>query len=199
MELEIPILRKESLTVIRNTILLVSDEMMIGIPPNEVSDRLLSLFSSPLIEKDDILYPDFVGDRVLNEDIGIFCHPVPACTVFAFRADWQDVDTALEIAYIKRNDTTMREVSLIGMYAPILSRYPDFVRSIFDETVWEELPVLTHETFHFYVENLGVYVNEQTIPYLGQKYNTIIDLSTAGCEEWCSMLASHWNSARDRQ
>ena len=70
------------------------------------------------------------------------------------------------------NDPTEREVSLIGMYSEHSSKYPSLIRSLFQETFWEELPVMTHETFRFYIENLGMYVTMLAIPNLGDKYNT---------------------------
>lgn len=176
--------------MIRNTVLLVSDEAMPQDPSNEVPSRLLSLFTSPVIGNDNIVYPDFIGEHPLIENIGAFTRPVSGCTAFAFRADWQNVDTPLEIAYIRANDITRREGSLIGMYTENIPVYPAFVRSIFDSTVWEELPVLTHETFRFYLENLGMYATMQAIPYIGEKYNTKVHLSTAGFEEWCSIMAA---------
>lgn len=174
----------------RNTVLLVSDEAMPNDPHNEVPDRLLSLFTSPVIQRDDIIYPDFVDGKALIEDIGIFRDPIPRCTAFAFRADWQDVNNDLEIAYIKMNGSTERAVSLIGMYSEHSSKYPYPIRSLFQETFWEKLPVMTHETFRFYIENLGMYVTMLAIPDLGDKYNTKIGLSTAGFEEWCPIMAS---------
>ena len=176
----------------RNTILLVSDEAMPNDLHDEVPSRLLSLFTSPVIGRDDIDYPDFVGEdvNVQIENIGEFRYPIPQCTAFAFRADWQDVNNDLEIAYIKMNDPTEREVSLIGMYSEHSSIYPSPIRSLFDETFWENLPVMTHETFRFYIENLGMYVIMLAIPDLGDKYNTKIGLSTAGFEEWCPIMAS---------
>ena len=176
----------------RNTILLVSDEAMPNDPHDEVPSRLLSLFTSPVIGRDDIVYPDFVGEdvNVRIGDIGIFEDPIPRCTAFAFRADWKDVNNDLEIAYIKMNDPTEREVSLIGMYSEHSPIYPSPIKSLFDDTFWEKLPVMTHETFRFYIENLGMYVTMLAIPDLGDKYNTKIGLSTAGFEKWCSIMAS---------
>lgn len=176
----------------RNTILLVSDEAMPNDSPNEVPGRLLSLFTSPVIKKDSIVYPDFVGEdvNVPIGDIGEFRNPIPRCTAFAFRSDWQDVNIDLEIAYVKMNDTTEREVSLIGMYSERSSIYPSPIKSLFNDTFWENLPVMTHETFLFYIENLGMYVTMLAIPHLGDKYNTKISLSTAGFEEWCPIMAS---------
>ena len=176
----------------RNTILLVSDEAMPNDLHDEVPSRLLSLFTSPVIGRDDIVYPSFVdekGDAPI-EEIGVFRNPIPRCTAFAFRSDWQDVDNDLEIAYFKMNDTTKREVSLIGMYSEHSSKYPSLIKSLFDETFWEELPEMTHETFQFYMENLGMYVAMLAIPDLADKYNTKIGLSTAGFEEWCPIMAS---------
>ena len=178
--------------MIRNTVLLVSDEAMPNDPHSEVPGRLLSLFTSPVIKKDNIVYPDFVGEDVdvpMNS-IGEFRYPIPRCTAFGFRSDWQDVNNDLEIAYVKMNDTTKREVSLIGMYSEHSSIYPPPIKSLFDETFWEKLPVMTHETFRFYIENLGMYVTMLAIPDLGDKYNTKISLSTAGFEEWCPIMAS---------
>ena len=63
------------------------------------------------------------------------------------RSDWQDDNNDLEIAYVKMNDTTKREVSLIGMYSEHSSIYPPPIRSLFDDTFWDKLPVMTHETF----------------------------------------------------
>ena len=48
----------------RNTILLVSDEAMPNDLHDEVPNRLLSLFTSPVIGRDDIVYPDFVKKDV---------------------------------------------------------------------------------------------------------------------------------------
>ena len=175
--------------MIRKTILLVSDEAMPNDLHNEVPNRLLSLFTSPVIKKDDIVYPDFIGEDA-PESIGVFKDPIPRCTAFAFRADWQDVNNDLEIAYVKMNDTTERAVSLIGMYSAHSLQYPPPIKSLFDETFWEKLPVLTHETFRFYIENLGMYVTMMAIPDLADKYNTKISLSTAGFEEWCPIMAS---------
>ena len=174
----------------RNTILLISNEAMPNDPHDEVPARLLSLFTSPVIKRDNIVYPDFDREDVRIEDSGVFRNPIPLCTAFAFRADWQDINIDLEIAYVKMNDPTERAVSLIGMYSEHSSIYPPPIRSLFDETFWEELPVLTHETFRFYIENLGMYVTMMAIPNLGDKYNTKIGLSTAGFEEWCPIMAS---------
>ena len=176
--------------MIKNTILLVSDEAMPEDPYNEVPSRLFSLFTSPVIKMDDIVYPSFVGEDTQIENTGVFSRPILGCTAFAFRADWQDVKTELEIAYVKMNDTTGREVSLIGMYSEHSSKYPSFIENIFDGTFWEELPVMTHETFHFYLENLGMYVTMLAIPDLAEKYNTKIGLSCHGYEKWCSIMAS---------
>jgi hypothetical protein len=175
-----------------NTILLVSDEAMPNDLHDEVPSRLLSLFKSPVIGRDDIVYPDFVGEDVdvPLDSIGEFRDPIPRCTAFAFRSDWQDVDNDLEIAYVKNNDTPERIVSLIGMYSEHSSIYPSLIKSLFDDTFWEELPVMTHETFRFYMENLGMYVAMLAIPDLGEKYNTKISLSTAGFKEWCSIMDS---------
>ena len=174
----------------RNTILLVSDEAMPNDLHNEVPSRLLSLFTSPVIRPEPSIYPDFVGNSVSIESIGKFKNPIPGCTAFAFRADWQDVDIDLEIAYVKMNDATETAVSLIGMYSDNSSIYPLSIKSLFNETFWQELPVLTHETFRFYIENLGMYVTMMAIPDLGDKYSTQIGLSTAGFDEWCRIIAS---------
>ena len=178
--------------MIRKTILLVSDEAMPNAPHDEVPDRLLSLFTSPVIEKGNIVYPDFVGEDVdvPIDSIGEFRDPIPRCTAFAFRSDWQDVNNDLEIAYFKNNDTPERIVSLIGMYSEHSSKYPPPIKSLFDDTFWEKLPVMTHETFQFYMENLGMYVAMLAIPDLADKYNTKIGLSTAGFKEWCSIMDS---------
>ena len=176
--------------MIRNTVLLVSDEAMPNDPHNEVPDRLLSLFTSPVIRPEPNVYPDFVREKASIESIGVFRNLIPRCTVFAFRSDWKDVSDDLEIAYVKMNDPTERAVSLIGMYSEHSSIYPSPIRSLFDETFWGELPVMTHETFRFYIENLGMYVTMLAIPDLGDKYNTKISLSTAGFEEWCPIMAS---------
>ena len=176
--------------MIRNTILLVSDEAMPNDRHDEVPDRLLSLFTSPVIRPEPEVYPDFVGDSVPIESIGVFRDPIPRCTAFAFRSDWQDVSDGLEIAYVKMNDPTEKAVSLIGMYSEHSSIYPSPIRSLFDETFWKGLPVMTHETFRFYIENLGMYVTMMAIPDLAGKYNTKISLSTAGFEEWCPKMAS---------
>ena len=174
----------------KNTVLLVSDEAMPQDPPDEVHSRLLSLFTSPVIKDDNIVYPDFVGEDAPIESIGVFRYPIPQCTAFAFRADWQEVNNDLEIAYVKMNDATERAVSLIGMYSENSSTYPSPIRSLFDEAFWRGLPVMTHETFRFYIENLGMYVTMLAIPDLGNKYNTQIGLSTAGFDEWCPIMAS---------
>ena len=178
--------------MIKKTILLVSDEAMPNDPHDEVPSRLQSLFTSPFIERDDFDYPDFVGENtnVQIGDIGVFKDPIPRCTAFAFRADWQDADNGLEIAYIKINDPTEREVSLIGMYSERSLKYPPPIKSLFDGKFWENLPIMTHETFQFYIENLGMYVILLAIPDLGDKYNTKISLSAAGFEEWCPTMAS---------
>ena len=177
----------------KKTILLVSDEAMLDDPHDEVPSRLLSLFTSPVIKRDDIVYPDFVGEDVnvpMGGNIGVFEDPIPRCTAFAFRSDWQDVNNDLEIAYVKMNDPAERAVSLIGMYSEHSPIYPPPIKSLFDDTFWDELPVITHETFRFYIENLGMYVTMLAIPSLGDKYNTKIGLSTAGFEEWCPIMAS---------
>ena len=175
---------------IRNTILLVSDEAMPNDPHDEVPDRLLSLFTSPVIKHDNIVYPDFDREVARIEDTGVFRNPIPRCTAFAFRADWQEVDNDLEIAYVKMNDATERAVSLIGMYSEHSSIYPPPIKSLFDETFWKGLPVMKHETFRFYIENLGMYVTMMAIPDLGNKYSTQIGLSTAGFDKWCRIMAS---------
>ena len=175
---------------IKKTILLVSDEAMPNDYHDEVPDRLLSLFTFPVIRGNDIVYPDFIGEDVSIENIGKFRDPIPQCTAFAFRSDWQDVNNDLEIAYVKMDDPTQRAVSLIGLYSEHSLKYPSPIKSLFDETLWKELPVMTHETFRFYIENLGMYVTMLAIPDLGDKYNTKIGLSTAGCEEWCPIMAS---------
>ena len=175
---------------IKKTILLVSDEAMPNDYHSEVPDRLLSLFTSPVIRGHDIVYPDFIGEGVPIEKIGKFEDPIPRCTAFAFRADWQDVNLDLEVAYVKMNDATERAVSLIGLYSEHSPKYPFPIKSIFDETFWKELPVMTHGTFRFYIENLGMYVTMLAIPDLGEKYNTKIGLSTANFEEWCPIMVS---------
>ena len=175
--------------MIKNTILLVSDEAMPKDLYNEVPSRLLSLFTSPVIKRNDIVYPDFVGENAQIENIGEFSRPIPACTAFAFRANWQDVNMDLEVAYIKMNDATETEVSLIGLYSEHSSKYPYPIHSIFEGTFWEKLPVLTHETFRFYIENLGMYATMLAIPDLADKYNTKIGLSTANFKEWCPIMA----------
>ena len=185
--------------MIKNTILLVSDEAMPKDLYNEVPGRLLSLFTSPVIGRDDIVYPDFVGEDVQIENIGTFSRPIPACTVFAFRADWQDVNIDLEIAYVKMNDAAERAVSLIGMYSEHSLKYPYPIKITFDGTPWKELPVMTHETFRFYMENLGMYVTMLAIPDLADKYNTKIGLSTANFEEWCSIMASQFPFTEEAQ
>ena len=176
--------------MIRNTVLLVSDEAMPNDLHNKVPSRLLSLFTSPVIQNDDIVYPDFNKKNVPIKSIGVFRDPIPRCTAFAFRADWQKVNIDLEIAYVKMNDTTEREVSLMGMYSEHSLKYPPSIKSLFDEPFWKKLPVMTHETFLFYIENLGMYVTMLAIPDLADKYNTKIRLSAAGFEEWCSIMAS---------
>lgn len=172
--------------MVRNTILLVSDEAMPNDIHDDVPNRLLSLFKSPVIKSDGIVYPDF--DPI--ESIGEFRDPIPQCTAFAFRSEWKDINIDLEIAYIKMDDPTERAVSLIGMYSEHSSIYPSSIKSLFDEAFWEELPVMTHETFRFYIENLGMYVTMLAIPDLGDKYNSKMRLSTAGFEEWCNIIAS---------
>ena len=172
------------------TILLVSDEAMPNDHHEEVPSRLLSLFTSPVIEMDHNGYPDFVGKDAQIEDIGVFEDPIPNCTAFAFRSDWQDANSDLEIAYYKMKDPNKRIVSLIGMYSEDSPKYPSLIRSLFADTFWDNLPVITHETFRFYLENLGMYVTIFAIPDLAGKYNTKIGLSTAGFEEWCSIMAS---------
>lgn len=176
--------------MIKKTVLLTSDEAMPDGTFGEIPDRFLSLFTSPVIHREDITYPDFVGEEASIEEIGKFTRPIQGCTVFAFRSDWQDIDIALEVAYIKGNHTDNRETSLIGMYAEDSPKYPDFIKGVFDRTSWEQLPVLTHETFRFYIDNLGMYVTMQAIPYLGAKYHTKIGLSTHGYEEWCPTMNS---------
>ena len=182
----------EPMDTIKNTILLVSDEAMPNDLHDEVPGRLLSLFRSPVIGKDNIIYPSFVDEDedILIESIGEFRNPIPRCTAFAFRSDWQDVNNDLEIAYVKMNDPSERIVSLIGMYSEHSSEYPSPIRSLFDDTFWDKLPVMTHETFRFYIENLGMYVTMLAIPDLGDKYDTKIGLSAAGFEEWCSVMAT---------
>lgn len=172
------------------TILLVSDEAMPNDLHDEVPDRLLSLFTSPVIEKEHNGYPDSVGKDIPIEEIGVFRDPIPNCTAFAFRSDWQDDNSDLEIAYYKMNDPNKRIVSLIGMYSEHSSKYPSPIKSLFEDSFWEELPEMPHETFRFYLENLGMYVTIFAIPDLAGKYNTKIGLSTAGFEEWCSIMAS---------
>ena len=176
--------------MIKKTVLLISDDTMPDDTFNEIPARLLSLFTSPVIYRDDITYPDFVGEGTSIEEIGEFTRPIQGCTVFAFRSDWQDIDTALEVAYIKENHTDNQGISLIGMYSEDSPEYPDFVKGVFERTPWEQLPVLTHETFRFYIDNLGMYVTMQAIPYLGVKYHTKIGLSTHGYEEWCPTMNS---------
>lgn len=176
--------------MIKKTVLLISDETMPDDTFEEIPDRFLSLFTSPVIHRDDIRYPNFVGEGVSTEKIGKFTRPIQGCTVFAFRSDWQDVNTVLEVAYIKENHTDNREISLIGMYSEDSSIYPDFIKSVFENTPWEQLPVLTHETFRFYIDNLGMYVTMQAIPYLGTKYNRKIGLSFHGFKEWCPTMNS---------
>ena len=175
---------------IKKTILLVSDEAMPNDYHDEVPDRLLSLFTSPVIRKDDIAYPDFVGESVPIEKIGAFSDPIPRCTAFAFQADWKDVNVELEIAYVKMNDKTERTVSLIGLYSEHSREYPPEINSLFHETFWKELPAMTHESFRFYIENLGMYVTMLAIPDLGDKYNTKIGLSTSNFKEWCPIMDS---------
>lgn len=176
-----------------NTILLVSDEAMPTDRHDEVPDHLLSLFRSPVIEKDHNGYPDFVEEEAPIEEIGVFRDPIPNCTAFAFRSDWQDANSDLEIAYYKMKDPNKRIVSLIGMYSEHSSKYPSPIKSLFEDTFWDKLPVITHETFRFYLENVGMYVTMLAIPDLADKYNTKIGLSTAGFEEWCSIMASKLN------
>lgn len=176
--------------MIKKTALLISDEAVPDETFEEIPDRFLSLFTSPVIQRDDITYPDFAGEGTSIEKIGEFTRPIHKCTVFAFRSDWQDVDTELEIAYIKDNNMDKREISLIGMYSEDSPKYPDFLKDVFENTPWDQLPVLTHETFRFYVDNLGMYVTMQAIPYLGAKYNTKIGLSSYGFKEWCPTMNS---------
>ena len=176
--------------MIKKTALLISDEAMPDDTFEEIPDRFLSLFTSPVIHRDDIRYPNFVGKGVSIEKIGEFTRPIQGCTVFAFRSDWQDVNTVLEVAYIKENHTDNRKISLIGMYSEDSSIYPNFIKSVFEKTSWEVLPVLTHETFRFYLDNLGMYITMQAVPYLGTKYNTKIGLSSYGFKEWCPTMNS---------
>ena len=172
------------------TILLVSDEAMPNDRHDEVPSRLLSLFMSPVIKDDNIVYPDFVEEDTSIANIGEFREPIPGCTAFAFRSDWQEDNNDLEIAYFKMNDPNKREVSLIGMYSEHSPKYPSPIKSLFYDTFWDKLPGMTHETFRFYIENLGMYVTMFAIPDLGDKYDTKIGLSTAGFEDWCSIMAS---------
>lgn len=177
--------------MVKNTVLLISDETMPDETFAEIPARFLSLFTSPVIQRDDIKYPDFVGEDVSIEKIGEFTRPTHKCsTVFAFRSDWQDVNTVLEVAYIKTNHTDNRKISLIGMYSEDSPKYPDFIKDVFESTSWEQLPVLTHETFRFYVDNLGMYATMQAVPYLATKYNTKIGLSAYGFKEWCPTMSS---------
>lgn len=176
--------------MIKKTVLLISDQAMPDDTFEEVPARFLSLFTSPVIQRDDITYPDFVGEDVSIEEIGEFTRPIQGYTVFAFRSDWQDVNTVLELAYIKENCTDKQEISLIGMYSEDSPKYPYFIKDVFENTPWDQLPVLTHETFRFYVDNLGMYVTMQAIPYLGAKYNTKIGLSAHGFKEWCPTINS---------
>ena len=176
--------------MIKKTVLLISDEAMPDDTFQDIPARFLSLFTSPVIQKDDITYPDFAGEGAAVEKIGEFTRPIPECTVFAFQSDWQDVDTELELAYIKDNHTDEQEISLIGMYSENSPKYPYFIKGVFESTPWEQLPVLTHETFRFYVDNLGMYVTMQAVPYLGAKYNTKIGLSSHGLKEWCPTMNS---------
>lgn len=173
-----------------NTILLVSDEAMPNVLHEEVPNRLKTLFTSPVIDKERNGYPDSVGKDIPIEKIGEFRDPIPNCTAFAFRSDWQDANSDLEIAYYKMNDPNKRIVSLIGMYSEHSSKYPSLIKRLFEDTFWDKLPVMTHETFRFYLENVGMYVTMLAIPDLADKYNTKIGLSTAGFEEWCSIMAS---------
>jgi hypothetical protein len=175
--------------MIKKTVLLISDEAMPDDTFEEIPARFLSLFTSPVIQRDDIRYPDFAENGASIEEIGEFTRPIQGCTVFAFRSDWQDINTELEVAYIKENHTD-KEISLIGMYSEDTPKCPDFIKSVFESTPWEQLPVLTHETFRFYMDNLGMYVTMQAIPYLGAKYSTKIGLSTHGYEEWCPTMNS---------
>ena len=179
--------------MIKKTVLLISDEVMPDDTFEEIPARFLSLFTSPVIHRDDITYPDFVGESVSIEKIGKFTRPIQGCTVFAFRSDWQDVNTELEVAYIKENHTD-KEISLISMYSEDSPKYPYFIKSVFEGTPWEQLPVLTDETFRFYMDNLGMYVTMQAIPYLGTKYNTKIGLSSHGFKEWCPTMNSVFSS-----
>ena len=50
-----------------NTILLVSDEAMPNDLHDEVPSRLLSLFTSPVIGRDGIVYPDFVEKMLMSQ------------------------------------------------------------------------------------------------------------------------------------
>lgn len=179
--------------MIKKTVLLISDEAMPDNTFEEIPARFLSLFTSPVIHRDNITYPDFVGEDVSIEKIGKFTRPIQGCTVFAFRSDWQDVNTELEVAYIKENHTD-KEISLIGMYSEDSPKYPYFIKGVFERTPWEQLPVLTHETFRFYIDNLGMYATMQAIPYLGTKYNTKIGLSSHGFKEWCPTMNSVFSS-----
>ena len=98
--------------MVKKTVLLISDEAVPDETFAEIPARFLSLFTSPVIQRDGIKYPNFVGEGVSIEKIGEFTRPIHKCTVFAFRSDWQDVNTELEVAYIKENHTDKRAISL---------------------------------------------------------------------------------------
>ena len=46
-------------------------------PYDEVPSRLLSLFTSPVIKRNDIVYPGFVEKDTQIENIGVFSRPIP--------------------------------------------------------------------------------------------------------------------------
>ena len=175
-----------------NTILLVSDEAMPNDLHDEVPSRLLSLFTSPVIGKGNLSTLILLKKMLMSQLTVSVNLEIRFLDALRSRSDqdWQDVNNDLEIAYVKNNDTPERIVSLIGMYSEHSSKYPSPIKSLFDDTFWEELPVMTHETFRFYMENLGMYVAMLAIPDLADKYNTKIGLSTAGFEEWCPIMAS---------
>lgn len=177
--------------MIKNTVVLISDEAMPDETSEEIQDRFLSLFTSPVIQREALTYPEFAGNGDTKiEKIGEFTRPLPGYTAFAFRSDWKDADIPLELAYIKDNHTDKTEISLMEMFSEDSPNSPDFLKGIFESTPWEQLPVLTHETFRFYIDNLGMSVTTQAVPYLGIKYDTKIGLSAYGYKHWCPTISS---------
>ena len=52
--------------MIKKTVLLISDEVMPDDTFEEIPDRLLSLFTSPVIQREDITYPVFCWRKCFN-------------------------------------------------------------------------------------------------------------------------------------